>query len=90
MIKSKIQTDSPETGKQKYRGWIHCFRQVLKQEGMAGLYRGFVPCMLRAAPVNGMIVYIMRVALKYIYVYMLAATFVAYEFAMRSLLGGSR
>lgn len=52
-IKSRIQTDALDPSKRKYAGWTDCLRQTLRHEGVAGLYRGFLPCLLRAAPVNG-------------------------------------
>jgi solute carrier family 25 carnitine/acylcarnitine transporter 20/29 len=54
VIKSKIQTDALEVAKRQYSSTLDCARKVLRTEGIAGLYRGFVPCMLRAAPVNGL------------------------------------
>ncbi|ORZ35139.1 putative YMC1-protein of the mitochondrial carrier family [Catenaria anguillulae PL171] len=52
VIKSKLQTDAFDPTNRKYSSALDCFRQTLKAEGIRGLYRGFVPCMLRAAPVN--------------------------------------
>lgn len=51
-IKSRIQTDSLDPSGQKYRGMLDCFKKTMRQEGITGLYRGLVPCMLRAGPVN--------------------------------------
>ncbi|KAJ9642118.1 uncharacterized protein PV06_03311 [Exophiala oligosperma] len=41
-----------ETGKAtvKYTGLVQCFRLVAKEEGMAGLYGGMTPHLLRAVP----------------------------------------
>ena len=52
VVKSKIQTDSFDKATQKYRSSLDCFRKVFAAEGMAGLYRGFGACMLRAGPAN--------------------------------------
>ncbi|KAJ3126583.1 Mitochondrial carrier protein ymc2 [Physocladia obscura] len=52
-IKSKIQTDSFDVADRKYKGVLDCAKKVLATEGMMGFYRGFVTCMLRAGPVNG-------------------------------------
>ena len=50
-IKSKLQTDG--FGKDgRFRGIADCVAQTLKADGIAGFYRGFLPCLLRAAPVN--------------------------------------
>ncbi|KAI9224142.1 putative YMC1-protein of the mitochondrial carrier family [Blastocladiella britannica] len=51
-VKSKLQTDALDPAKRRYSSMLNCFQVTLKQEGIRGLYRGFVPCMLRAAPVN--------------------------------------
>ncbi|KAI3639216.1 hypothetical protein MIR68_002746 [Amoeboaphelidium protococcarum] len=51
-VKSRLQTDALNISNQKYRGMVDCLIKTLKVDGIAGLYRGFWPCMLRAAPVN--------------------------------------
>lgn len=52
VIKSKLQTDSLDVSKRQYRSAMDCARQVMAAEGAKGFFRGFGPCMLRAAPVN--------------------------------------
>ncbi|KAL7752709.1 Mitochondrial carrier protein ymc2 [Sorochytrium milnesiophthora] len=52
VIKSKLQTDGLTPATRRYSSAWNCFQQTLKAEGVAGLYKGFTPCMLRAAPVN--------------------------------------
>ena len=49
-IKSKLQADS--LANPKYSGILDCLAQTVKSEGVRGLYRGFLPCMLRAFPAN--------------------------------------
>jgi solute carrier family 25 (mitochondrial citrate transporter), member 1 len=39
----------------QYRSTMHCFTQILKQEGPAGLYSGAVPRMGRVVPGQGII-----------------------------------
>ena len=34
----------------KYRGPVHCLLQILREEGVRGLYRGALPLMLRDGP----------------------------------------
>ena len=34
----------------KYRGPVHCLLQILREEGVLGLYRGALPLMLRDGP----------------------------------------
>jgi|TARA_B110000090_G_scaffold166039_1_gene184137 solute carrier family 25 carnitine/acylcarnitine transporter 20/29 len=45
-IKTKCQIDKHHTGP------FHTGVGLLRHEGMAGLYRGFIPCILRAGPAN--------------------------------------
>ncbi|KAI8849734.1 mitochondrial carrier domain-containing protein [Chytridium lagenaria] len=52
VIKSRLQTDSFIKAEQKYKGSLDCARKILAVEGVRGLYRGFLACMLRAGPVN--------------------------------------
>jgi len=51
VVKSKMQTDGFGAAA-KYKGTLDCFRKTYAAEGIAGFYRGFAPCLLRAAPVN--------------------------------------
>ena len=50
VVKSKLQTDAFVNG--QYTTVRECVRQIYRQEGVKGFYRGFWPCMIRAAPVN--------------------------------------
>ena len=45
-------TITTETGKVtvKYTGLVQCFRLVAKEEGLAGLYGGMTPHLLRTVP----------------------------------------
>lgn len=52
VIKSKLQTDAFDPAKKMYNSSWDCAKKVFKAEGIKGFYRGFVPCILRAAPVN--------------------------------------
>lgn len=51
IIKTRIQLDS--FSNPLYKGMVDCFNKSYKAEGLKGLYRGFSPCALRAAPANG-------------------------------------
>lgn len=52
VVKSKLQTDAFDPKDAKYRGALDCFKKTFAAEGMAGFYRGFGACMLRAGPAN--------------------------------------
>lgn len=51
-IKTRIQLDSLDPSKKQYKGMLHCAKKVVKTEGAKGLFRGYVPCIIRAVPVN--------------------------------------
>jgi len=52
VIKSHLMTDATARDKRKYRGVLDCTRRVYAAGGMQALWRGFIPCMVRAFPVN--------------------------------------
>lgn len=43
----RAKADGP---KPKYRGPAHCLLSIIKEDGVAGLYRGALPLMLRDGP----------------------------------------
>ncbi|XP_074772448.1 solute carrier family 25 member 48 isoform X2 [Athene noctua] len=49
-IKANIKLQPAVPGFPVYRGPIHCFRTVLKKEGIAGMYRGAGAMLLRDVP----------------------------------------
>mmetsp|Transcript_9572 Transcript_9572/g.14353 ORF Transcript_9572/g.14353 Transcript_9572/m.14353 type:complete len:292 (-) Transcript_9572:79-954(-) len=55
VIRNRIQADAAEASLRKYRGMIHCGREIAKAEGFHGFFRGFTACMIRAVPVNACI-----------------------------------
>ncbi|KAF9989943.1 Mitochondrial carrier protein ymc2 [Mortierella antarctica] len=52
VIKSKLQTDGFTAATRQYSSAVDCARQTLAKEGVAGFFKGFAPCILRAAPAN--------------------------------------
>lgn len=50
VIKNRIMTDSDTNP--RYRGVIDTARQIYRENGLRGFYRGFSPCVLRAFPAN--------------------------------------
>lgn len=48
VIKSRIQTAPEGT----YRGNIHCYQILMKEEGAGALFKGIGPAMARAFPAN--------------------------------------
>ncbi|RUP43685.1 mitochondrial carrier domain-containing protein [Jimgerdemannia flammicorona] len=52
VIKSKIQTNGFTAATRAYNSAWDCVVKTWRKEGMKGFFRGFGPCILRAAPVN--------------------------------------
>jgi len=50
LLKTKIQTDN--LSNPTYKSIIQCAKRTHEQGGIAGFYRGMLPCILRAGPVN--------------------------------------
>lgn len=55
VIKTRLQMDSLDPAVRRYTGILDCFRQSVAEGGVASLYRGFTPCMVRAVVVNSAI-----------------------------------
>mmetsp|Transcript_18476 Transcript_18476/g.51844 ORF Transcript_18476/g.51844 Transcript_18476/m.51844 type:complete len:306 (+) Transcript_18476:132-1049(+) len=52
-IKSAMQTDSLIKGERKYKDIPTTARLLWQEGGLKRFYRGFTPCLIRAAPANG-------------------------------------
>lgn len=51
VIRTRLrQAPCHETGKPKYTGLLQCFRLVVKEEGLASMYGGLTPHLLRTVP----------------------------------------
>eukprot|EP00055_Hartaetosiga_balthica_P008778 m.33711 g.33711 ORF g.33711 m.33711 type:complete len:305 (-) comp6468_c1_seq1:164-1078(-) len=48
LMKVRLQVDGMKGSPPKYRGMAHCFRTILKEEGVLGLWKGAGPTMGRA------------------------------------------
>eukprot|EP01129_Flabellula_baltica_P002817 TRINITY_DN1270_c0_g2_i1.p1 TRINITY_DN1270_c0_g2~~TRINITY_DN1270_c0_g2_i1.p1 ORF type:complete len:234 (-),score=33.18 TRINITY_DN1270_c0_g2_i1:37-738(-) len=55
IIKTHIQQDHFVKSQRQYHGMIDCGKQIYAKQGIKGFFKGIVPCLLRAAPVNGSI-----------------------------------
>ena len=53
VIKSTQQSDAIDPSKRTYSSIVNTASKIYKQGGVASFYRGFLPCMLRATPANG-------------------------------------
>lgn len=52
VIKSKIQTDSPNKAERKYKTTIQTTKLIYEESGIKGFYKGFTPCIIRSVPAN--------------------------------------
>ncbi|KAK1830255.1 mitochondrial carrier protein RIM2 [Podospora conica] len=50
VARTRLRQAPTADGKPKYTGLVQCFKLVFKQEGMAGLYGGMTPHLLRTVP----------------------------------------
>ncbi|KAJ2688193.1 mitochondrial aspartate-glutamate transporter agc1 [Coemansia spiralis] len=50
MVKTRLQNQKPVNGRLPYAGGVDCFRQIVRQEGVRGLYRGLVPNLAGVTP----------------------------------------
>ncbi|KAJ9522426.1 hypothetical protein QJQ45_008285 [Haematococcus lacustris] len=52
-IKSAMQTDSIVRSERKYPDFITTAQKLWAEGGIKRFYKGFTPCIIRAAPANG-------------------------------------
>lgn len=52
VIKSRIQTDLSGIYKSGHAGMLQCGRDIVRESGVAGLYKGIGPALLRSFPAN--------------------------------------
>lgn len=50
VIRTRLRQAPMENGRPKYTGLAQCFRLIAKEEGLAGLYGGLMPHMVRSIP----------------------------------------
>lgn len=50
IIKSKLQCDS--YSKPQFKGILDCGRQIIADQGIKGMFRGFAPALARGFPAN--------------------------------------
>ena len=55
MVKTVMQSQPSEPAARKYASTIAATRGILADSGIAGFYRGYLPAVIRAVPVNGAI-----------------------------------
>ena len=50
VVRTRLRQAPMKDGRMKYNGIVHCFRTIWKEEGVASLYGGLIPHMLRVVP----------------------------------------
>lgn len=50
VVRTRLRQAPSENGQPKYKGLIHCFKLVIKEEGFASMYGGLTPHLLRTVP----------------------------------------
>ena len=50
VVRTRLRQAPMENGRQKYTGLVHCFKTIFKEEGMASMYGGLTPHLLRVVP----------------------------------------
>ena len=50
VVRTRLRQAPMKDGRMKYTGIVHCFTTIWKEEGMASLYGGLTPHMLRVVP----------------------------------------
>jgi solute carrier family 25 (mitochondrial carnitine/acylcarnitine transporter), member 20/29 len=57
VIKSRLQAEPSDLALRRYAGIVDCFRHIVREEGVAALYRGFAPSVARAILANAVILW---------------------------------
>lgn len=50
VVRTRLRQNPADGGPPKYNGLIQCFRLIFREEGLAALYGGLVPHMMRVVP----------------------------------------
>jgi solute carrier family 25 protein 33/36 len=50
VVRTRLRQAPMQNGFLKYTGLVQCFRLIFREEGMAGMYGGLTPHLLRSIP----------------------------------------
>jgi solute carrier family 25 carnitine/acylcarnitine transporter 20/29 len=53
VVKSAMMADSNIKSQRRYKGVLDTFQKLYAERGVKGFFRGLSPCLIRAAPANG-------------------------------------
>lgn len=65
-MRTRLRQAPTENGRAKYTGLAQCFKLIFKEEGMAALYGGLVPHMMRVVPNAAIMFGTYEAVLKYL------------------------
>lgn len=65
-MRTRLRQAPTENGRVKYTGLAQCFKLIFKEEGMAALYGGLVPHMMRVVPNAAIMFGTYEAVLKYL------------------------
>lgn len=57
VVKSAMMTDTLVKGERKYPNFLTTVSRMWAEGGVKRFFRGFTPCVLRAVPANGVMLY---------------------------------
>ncbi len=66
VIKTRLQTDHTDVDKRKYKGIIDVTKQIMKNEGIGGFFKGYLPSTIRGVFVNAAIFWAVNLAKRMI------------------------
>jgi solute carrier family 25 protein 33/36 len=64
VVRTRLRLAPMSNGQLKYTGLAQCFKLILKEEGMLGLYGGLTPHLLRVVPNAGIMFGMYELTLK--------------------------
>ena len=64
VVRTRLRQAPQGNQKPKYSGLLQCFRLVYKEEGLAGMYGGLTPQLLRVVPSAAVMFGVYEVCLK--------------------------
>jgi solute carrier family 25 carnitine/acylcarnitine transporter 20/29 len=67
IIKTRMQTDATMPQDRKYKNIADCVRKIMRNEGPSAFFKGYVPSLLRAIPVNASIFLAVTVTKRFIF-----------------------
>jgi solute carrier family 25 carnitine/acylcarnitine transporter 20/29 len=66
MLKTRMQADALDPAERKYKSIADCWNKTMAEGGLAGFYKGYAPCVMRAVVVNSAIFGAFSMAKQYL------------------------